>query len=57
VPLPILGDMTLASLLPGGKDNCYLKPPELGDKDIGPGGKSGWYFYLNFSAVAAPWSE
>jgi cysteine-rich repeat protein len=57
VPLPILGDMTLASLLPGGKDNCWQPSPMTGDKDTGPGGKSGWYFYLNFSAVAAPWAE
>jgi len=54
VPLPILGDMPLAKLLPGGKDNCASGKS---DKDTGPDGKSGWYFYLNFSATRTKYDD
>jgi len=53
IPLPFLGDTPLSKLLPGGTGNCA----GYSDKDVGPGGVTGWYFYLNFTAVNNPWSE
>jgi cysteine-rich repeat protein len=44
--LPLLGGAPLASVLPGGAGNCA----RYSDKDTGPGGVQGWYFYLNFTA-------
>jgi cysteine-rich repeat protein len=58
VPLPIIGDVPLAMLLPGGKDNCKIPSTTgIGDKDTGSDGASGWYFYLNFTGTAVSWSE
>lgn len=37
----------LASLFSGGTGNCST----FNDKDIGPGGQSGWYFYLHYTAA------
>lgn len=44
--LPIVGGKTLASFLPGGSGNC-ASHSDL-DSD---GGLTGWWFYLNFTAV------
>ncbi len=59
VPLPDLagGAQPLAKLLRGGVGNCKDASPAKGDKDTGPNGESGWYFYLNFTASAAPYSN
>lgn len=43
---PLVGGQPLSSLLPGGTGNCAA----FSDKDVGPGGVAGWYFYLNFPA-------
>jgi hypothetical protein len=56
VTLPT-GTTTLAALLPGGRNCCRQPWPQLGDKDTGPGGLSGWYFYFNFSAVRTPYTN
>jgi hypothetical protein len=44
-------------LLPGGVNCCRQPSPQVGDKDTGPGGVSGWYFYFNFSAVRTPYTN
>ena len=33
------------------------KPTAHSDMDTGPGGANGWYFYLNFTAVPAGYSD
>lgn len=52
IPLPIIGNQPLSSLLPGGTGSCATHTA----KDIGPGGQPGWYFYLNFSAHTVTWT-
>ena len=48
-----LGNRTVASLLPGGEGSCAS-----GDaRDTGPGGESGWYFYLEFTAESVDYSD
>ncbi|MSP17509.1 MAG: DUF4215 domain-containing protein [Myxococcales bacterium] len=49
--LPLIGGDPLSSLLPGGTGNCSTSRD---DRDTGPDGSSGWYFYLNFVASARP---
>ena len=44
--VPLIGGRPLSSVLPGGTNAC----PSFSDKDVGPGGVVGWYFYLNFPA-------
>src|SRR6185503_19462381 len=53
VPLQDLagGSRSLASLLRGGDGNCKDPAPAKGDRDTDPNGRSGWYFYLSFSAA------
>lgn len=41
------GPVPLSSLLPGGTGNCAAHD----DRDTGPGGASGWWFYFNFTAL------
>lgn len=50
--IPLIGNRPLSVLLPGGDGNCATHTA----KDVGPGGVSGWYFYLNFSAHEVPWT-
>jgi hypothetical protein len=50
--LPIVGGQPLSRLLPGGSGNCASH----NDKDM-HGGVPGWWFYLNYSATATPWTE
>ena len=52
VNLPILGDVPLSSLFPGGTDNCAD-----GDDRDESSGTSGWYVYLSFTAVEVPFTE
>ncbi len=53
VDLPLLGEVPLSSLLPGGTDSCA----DHDDRDSDMGGASGWYVYLTFTAVEVPYSE
>lgn len=48
----IVGGDPLSSVLPGGEFNCA--PHD--DRDIGPGGEPGWYFYLEYSAHRVAWT-
>lgn len=50
--LPIIGNSPLSSVLPGGIGSCA--PTD--DRDMGPGGEMGWYFYLNFTAHQVTWT-
>jgi cysteine-rich repeat protein len=43
--LPFVGGEALSSLL------------DAGDRDTGPGGASGWWFYINFTATLVPYTE
>ncbi len=58
---PEIDGQSLASLFPGGPGNCDAAAPRIGDRDTytPPGGApiSGWYLYLNFSAVEVPYTE
>lgn len=50
--LPLIGGQPLSSLLPGGTGNCAGHD----DRDF-LNGERGWWFHLNYSAAAVPWSE
>ena len=50
--LPLVGGDPLSTVLPGGTGNCSNND----DKDMGPGGTSGWYFYFNYEAVVVPYT-
>lgn len=52
VTLPLVGTVTLSSLLPGGTGNCAAHS----DKDV-HNGESGWWFYLNFTADEVPYVD
>lgn len=63
LPAPF-GGAQLSSLLPGGVNNCKTVPPNgpcitgcRDDRDMGPGGQLGWYFYLNYSGPLVPFTE
>jgi hypothetical protein len=49
--------MPVSHLLRGGTGNCSRPAPGRGDVDILADGTRGWYFYLNFTAVLATYSE
>jgi hypothetical protein len=51
--LPLVGGSHLSALLPGGVGNCSA----FSSKDIGPGGVSGWYFYLQYGANLVTYTE
>ncbi len=51
--LATIGGHTLSSVLGGGTGACGT----VDDRDIGPGGVSGWYFYLSYSSTKVPYSE
>ncbi len=50
--IDVVGGEPLSSLLPGGTGNCASHS----DKDVGPGGQVGWWFYFNFPAARVPWT-
>lgn len=63
LPAPF-GGAQLSSLLPGGANNCKTVPPRgpcttacRDDRDMGPGGEMGWYFYLNYTGPKVPYTE
>ena len=43
-------NINLAGVLPGGKNACKDPAPATGDRDVGPGGADGWWFYVNYTA-------
>lgn len=47
-----LAGKPVSYVLPGGTGNCAA----WNDKDTGPGGATGWYFYLNFTAHKVTWT-
>ena len=49
---PLVGGQPLSVLLPGGTGNCSASD----DRDMHDG-EMGWWFYLNFTALPAPWTE
>ena len=51
--IAVVGGMSLASLLPGGRGNCSRRD----DRDRLSDGTRGWWFYMNFSARAVPYTE
>ena len=42
-------------LLVGGQPVANLL--QDADKDVGPNGETGWWFYLNFTAQTVPWTD
>jgi hypothetical protein len=48
-----VGGQTLASVLPGGSGSCQGNDGTLISN--GPGGDSGWWFYLDLAATAVDW--
>lgn len=52
--LDLEGLKPLSAYLRGGVNSCSQPSPQLGDKDVGPGGVAGWYVYLNFVASVVP---
>jgi len=50
--LPLIGGDPLSKLLRGGTGNCATGS----DKDTGPNGEVGWWFYFNFPANQVPWT-
>jgi hypothetical protein len=44
--IPLIGGLPLSSVLPGGTGNCAMR-----DDRESHNGASGWWFYLNFTAV------
>jgi len=48
----LIGGKPLSFVLPGGSGNCAVHD----DRDIGPGGELGWYFYLEFSSHQVAWT-
>jgi hypothetical protein len=50
--LPLIGGEPISSILPGGTNNC------AGHSDMDDNnGTPGWWFYLDFTAAAVPWSD
>jgi cysteine-rich repeat protein len=63
LPAPF-GGATLSSLLAGGTGNCKTAAPKgsctagcRDDRDTGPLGGSGWYFYLNYTGNQVSFTE
>jgi hypothetical protein len=50
--VPFLGGQPLSTVLPGSPLNCAIHD----DREMGPGGQLGWYFYLNFTAHHVNWT-
>lgn len=48
----LVGGDPISSVLAGGELGCALHD----DRDIGPNGELGWYFYLEFSAHRVTWT-
>jgi len=48
----LVGGQPISSVLAGGATNCALHD----DRDIGPGGEDGWYFYLEFEGHEVTWT-
>lgn len=50
-----VGGMMLSAVLPGGSGNC--RTGSNSDMDMLADGTRGWWFYLNFTAAAVPYTE
>ena len=52
--IPLVGGMSLSSLLPGGMGNCSNDD----DRDFDLSGNvQGWWLYFNFTATQVPWTS
>lgn len=61
---PPFGGAQLSTMLPGGTGNCKTVPPRgpcttlcRDDRDTGPGGEVGWYFYLGYTGPKVTYSD
>ncbi len=54
--LPLVGGQPLSALLSGAAA-CTSGTIPADDRDIGPGGVRGWYFYVNITSARVPYSE
>jgi cysteine-rich repeat protein len=54
--LPLVGGQPLSALL-GGSVTCTAGTIPADDRDMGPGGVLGWYFYVNVTSAEVPYSE
>jgi hypothetical protein len=55
--IPNYGTHSIASFLYGG-GSCHDDTDHpMGDMDVGPNGKMGWYIYLQFEAIKVPYLE
>ena len=54
VDTPLVGGRALSDLLGGGTGSCGAMIPD--DRDTGPGGERGWYFYLRYGAHKVPYT-
>jgi hypothetical protein len=52
--VPLIGDLPLSSILPGGPDTDACTSAD--DRD-NIGGETGWWFYFNFEAVPVPYED
>lgn len=50
---PVVGDRTIGELLAGGTLDCG-GCTDRDDRDTGPNGESGWWFYAGFTATRVP---
>jgi len=57
IEIDLIGEIVLSSALRGGTDNCSAPSPEVGDRDTGPDGEPGWWFYLYFEAEEVPFTD
>jgi cysteine-rich repeat protein len=54
--LPLVGGRPLSDLL-GGSIACTGGTIPADDRDMGPGGVVGWYFYVNVTSAEVPYTE
>ncbi|MFN2166498.1 MAG: hypothetical protein ACK2U9_09575, partial [Anaerolineae bacterium] len=57
VDLPVIGTVTMGSLLPGGTGYSCTAPMNYDDRDVALDGlTTGWWFYMDFTAVQVAYS-
>jgi cysteine-rich repeat protein len=54
--LPLVGGQPLSAIL-SGTAACTSGTIPADDRDTGPGGVTGWYFYVNSTSVKVPYAE
>jgi cysteine-rich repeat protein len=60
IDVVLVGGKSLAEVLAGGiaPGSCTIGSDPIGDdRDTGPGGASGWWFYVNFTATTIPFED